>query len=310
MSAGPEVRCACGALNDVSFDTCIRCRRVLRRDGTVEPGSAALPIPEAAGAAKRSIRPAAEEEDDVEDDDDESPRPAMWSSIIVGGICALVFASEWAMAARRGDGMPLSGGGTFGDMLRAGMLRISPKFIALEPFRFVSAGFVHFGLIHFVLNMSSLFYVGAKAERMVGPSRTVMAFVVTSIFGFATSAAWQLMVVRHQIDTGGASAGVLGVMGLVFGVMLRTRHPDRLGFGLQVVLVSVVFGFALSSGSSFSVNNAAHVGGLLSGMVLGLGWGYRTAREGWLSKAFAATMIILSVASLAAARQSDLAALY
>lgn len=304
MSAGPEVRCVCGALNDVSFDTCIRCRRRLG-------GGAPEPSPTAPTDVRAESDALPSESDDDEAPSSDAPsRSLIWSTVIIGGLCALVFASQWAMAARRGDGIPLSEGGTFADMLRAGMLRISPRFIALEPFRFVSAGFVHFGLVHFLLNMSSLIYVGAKSETMVGPSRTIMTFVVTSIFGFTVSAVWQLFVMHHQIDTGGASAGILGIMGLVLGVMLRTRHPERLSFGLQVVLLTVIFGFALSGSHGIGINNAAHVGGLASGMVLGLGWGSRSPREGWLTRAVAATMIILSVASLAAARQSDLASFY
>ncbi len=295
MSGGPEVRCACGAINDVSFATCIRCGRDPRAPAA---GGAAV-------ASRTASVPTAEEQDD-----DARPTPP-WAGLILGGLCTLVFVSQWVMAARRGEGIPIVGGGDFGDMLRAGVLRISPRFIELEPFRFVSAIFVHFGLLHFFMNMAGFLRLSQRAESLIGSSRTIIAFVVTGVFGYAASAAVQLLVFHQQVTTAGASGGILGVMGLVLGVMIRVKDPERFAFGANALFFGILFGFALTGArGGIAINNAAHLGGFVAGLAMGLAWGRRPHGEGWLTRAVAGLVVLVSVASLAAARQSALAALY
>lgn len=203
--------------------------------------------------------------------------------------------------------LPILGAGSRLEAVRSGALEVDPGLFLAEPFRMVSAVFVHFGLIHFGMNMMGFFWLGKIAEHLVGPARTVTAFVVTGVAGFAATLAIAIVSgTANGTLTAGASGGILGVMGLVIGVLLRRRDPRWKPFVFQSLFYTLLFGFAVNAGrGSISVNNAAHIGGLLAGVLFGLLWGGRGAREGVFTRGVAGVLLAASVGSLVLAELSD-----
>lgn len=270
-----EVRCRCGAINDVSFTSCIRCGQPL------------------AGG-----RPAA------------APKTAQagvgTSVLLLGGLCAVVFALQLVLELKAGNGISVLGSSSL-VALRVGSLYPTADMLREEPFRLLSAVYVHFGLLHFGLNMLGLYSQGRLADRILGPSRTLIAFVVGGVVGFAATCVVQAFSHGPVSATAGASGGLLAVMGMILGVMRRRKMP---GFATQagnVFFYVILFGLAWNAArTSIMINNSAHIGGLLCGFVLGYVWGNARDAGGPVLRGTAIVLFLASIASIGLALSSDL----
>lgn len=269
----------CGALNDEEFASCIRCGSPLR---------AGTPIARPARALTTEAPPAR-------------------AVVILGVLCSLVFALQILLALKLRSTLPILGAGSRLEAVRSGALEVDLLLFLSEPFRLLSAVFVHFGLIHFGMNMMGFVWLGKIAERLVGPARTIITFVVTGIAGFAATLTLAVLTgTANGTLTAGASGGILGVMGLVVGVLARRRDPRWKPFVFQTLFYTLLFGFAVNAGgSSISVNNAAHLGGLGAGVLFGLLWAGKGAQEGLFTRGVAGLLLAASVASLVLAELSD-----
>jgi rhomboid protease GluP len=130
-----------------------------------------------------------------------------------------------------------------------------------EPWRYLSAMFVHFGLLHVGLNCLGLQSLGRSTESVLGSLRFGIVFLGSGILGFVASD----IVYAHPPITGGISGGVFGLLGVAAGWRYADGDPEwkRLaltGFGYAAVMWLM---------PGFSVNNAAHLGGLVAGGLLG-----------------------------------------
>ncbi|OQX67844.1 MAG: hypothetical protein B6A08_13350 [Sorangiineae bacterium NIC37A_2] len=155
------------------------------------------------------------------------------------------------------------GSGTFGPPTIRSLVLAGGIFSTLvdqEPYRLLSAVYVHLGLDHLALNMAALVSLGRSIEDRIGGARLLLLFVVTGILGFAVSRFYYGQV---SPPTAGASGALFGFVGHDIGVLLSRRDPRAKELILQQLAYAV--GFALL----FSVNNAAHAGGFLAGIVLG-----------------------------------------
>lgn len=253
-----EVRCTCGAINDVGFGTCIRCGETLGREG-------AKPVPRQAPR-----RPTVE-----------TDRPSFGkAALLLGGLCAVVFALQLSWAMKSGDVRLLGGSGSLEDDLRAGVLVPGIPYVLAQPYRLVSYMFAHYGLLHFGMNMMAFVSLSRNAEALVGTSRTIIAFVLTGVAGGLATVGWQTFEGGGIIPTAGASGGILGVMGLLLGVLLRRRDPAWKNLAIHTLFYAVLFGFAVNaSNAGIMINNAAHLGGLFTGLALGLLWYRHGATE-------------------------------
>jgi rhomboid protease GluP len=229
------------------------------------------------------------------------------SAILIGALCALVFAVQLALELRAGGGVPLLGGSML-VAFRAGSLVTTEDVVRLEPFRFLSAVYVHFGLIHFGLNMLGLFSQAKVADTVVGTARTIIVFVVGGIVGYLATYGVQLVTgAESGPPTAGASGGLLAIMGMILGVMLRRKMPGFLTQAGNVLFYVVIFGFAINAAkSSIMINNSAHIGGLLCGFLFGYLWGKTGAADGPATRTAAIALFVASVASVALALSSNL----
>jgi membrane associated rhomboid family serine protease len=133
-----------------------------------------------------------------------------------------------------------------------------------DVWRLLTGCFVHVGAWHMGFNLWVLWQVGLVYERLVGPARVLLVYLVSGVFGFALSMALQPGL------TAGASGAVFGITGALLAVAVVARHR-QLGRFLATTLLPFVIGtFALGVLLPM-VNNIAHVGGLVMGLVLGYG---------------------------------------
>jgi membrane associated rhomboid family serine protease len=178
-----------------------------------------------------------------------------------------------------------------------------------EWWRFVTPMFLHVNLLHLLVNMYSLWMVGPYVEKIYGSAKFVVFWVLTGVAGVVAS----YLTVRPNLAVGplarfifkvddvpsaGASGALFGLVGVlfVFGIKFRHELPEgfRRAFGtglLPMIMLNLFIGYA---GRGF-IDNAAHLGGFVSGAALALAAGYR--RPGERSRV-AAIWSILQVAAI------------
>ena len=162
-----------------------------------------------------------------------------------------------------------------------------------EPWRQLSAIFVHFGLLHIGFNVLALVSFGRVLERVLGSARFTVLLLTTGALGFVASDVWYVLFPPAQI-TGGLSGGIFGLLGAEVG--LRFAAGDA---GWKRAAVSGA-GYAVMMGliPGQNVNNAAHVGGLLSGVLIGWALSHVAGRAH--ERLFNVVALVLGAATLGA----------
>lgn len=132
-----------------------------------------------------------------------------------------------------------------------------------EYWRLFSAVFIHGGILHLFYNVFALVLSGLFLEKILKPFLFILLFVLTGVAGSVASVYWY-----ENMVSVGASGGIFGLYGImiVFALLDIFEQGERpIAFWLAVVLggVSLVIGIYTNA------DNAAHVGGLIAGFLLG-----------------------------------------
>jgi rhomboid protease GluP len=159
--------------------------------------------------------------------------------------------------------------------------------------RLVTPMFVHVNLLHLLVNMYSLWILGPYVEKLYGSAKFIVFWVLT---GIGASIASYLTVVdpntplgplgrflfSPDLPTAGASGSLFGLVGVLFafGIKFRRELPEgfKRAFGtglLPMILLNLFIGYI---GRGIFANSA-HLGGLISGVLLGFIVGYRRPGE-------------------------------
>jgi rhomboid protease GluP len=145
-----------------------------------------------------------------------------------------------------------------------------------QPWRLVSSLFVHAGATHLLLNMASLWLLGVLLEARTGGARLLAAYLTS---GVAASIA-TLWYHRDGINSTGASGAIFGLYGLLLMLLITKKIVldkwDRRG---MLGLVGYLVLSNLLSGLTGNIDNIAHVGGLLMGLLVALPIGLTMKRE-------------------------------
>jgi rhomboid protease GluP len=152
------------------------------------------------------------------------------------------------------------------DMLAWGAT-YGPRTAGGEEWRLLTHLFLHGGLLHLAFNMWVLWDVGRFVERQTGPAAFLASYLAAGIAGGLASLAW-----HPHMTAVGASGAIFGLYGLVLGWLPALRAAGRgaswRGIG-RGALLFVAFNLAFGA-TRPDVDNAAHVGGLLAGLAIGL----------------------------------------
>ncbi|RZM14250.1 MAG: rhomboid family intramembrane serine protease, partial [Pedobacter sp.] len=145
-----------------------------------------------------------------------------------------------------------------------------------EPWRLLTACFLHIGVIHLAVNMMSLRYLGMQIEPLLGSWRFLVAYLATGLTGSLGSLWWHNIAV-----SAGASGAIFGIEGVLLALVMTNLFNDDVRKALLKSTLSVV-GINLLIGISIGADNAAHIGGLIGGIVCGMAFypGIR-AELGW-----------------------------
>lgn len=151
---------------------------------------------------------------------------------------------------------------------RGGILTVYHVILDKEYWRIVTACFLHGNFMHLFNNMVTLLFLGMFLEERVGKQPVLWAYLSAGVGG-------NIVSLIYKIGSG-IRAGSLGASGAIFGLdgLLLAKVLFRDSQVRQISLSRVLFMVFLSVYSGFTspgIDNAAHIGGLLFGFLVGVG---------------------------------------
>jgi rhomboid protease GluP len=158
--------------------------------------------------------------------------------------------------------------------------------------RLLTATFVHINVLHLVVNLWCLWNLGLFGEPLLGKPGLVAVYLLTGVAGNVLSLSWAVFT-RSESVVAGASGAVFGILGILI-VLLSNRQLALPWEELRSLRRQVIFFAALNLAAGYfplalpylpatllarmhvdlatmpRVDNSAHLGGFLCGIVLGL----------------------------------------
>lgn len=131
-----------------------------------------------------------------------------------------------------------------------------------EWYRLVTAGFLHFGLLHIAMNMLLLYQLGQMLEPSLGRVRFVFLYFAALLGGSLGA-----LVIQGESGGlhGGASGAVFGLMGAAaIGMQRRGINVFRTGIGATLV-INLLLTFTIPG-----ISVGGHLGGVVAGVLCGL----------------------------------------
>ena len=186
------------------------------------------------------------------------PRPSFpvtITLIVLNGLIFVVLVLNGYALLKPTTGQVLHWGGNFGPMTLSG-----------QWWRLFSSMFLHIGIVHLLLNMWCLWNLGWLAESLLGRWTYLTLYLAAGVGGDLFSLAWNPMRVGA-----GASGAIFGVAGaLITGLYFARLAVPRSELSGIIKSVALFAFYNLVFGLRVGVDNMAHLGGLVTGMALGL----------------------------------------
>jgi membrane associated rhomboid family serine protease len=201
---------------------------------------------------------------------------------------ALIAINVIVFLAETAAGAPLGGGGG-GTIFNKGAL-LGPLVVHQhEYWRLLTAGFLHDGLLHILVNMVSLYFVGSSLEPAVGRVNFLAIYFASLLAG-----SFGALLFQPQVPTLGASGAIFGIFGALI-VLARYRGIPIWQSGLGMVLL-----FNLIFSVSFKgISLGGHIGGLVGGLIAGWAVVELGERRGRAAAALAVCAVIAVVSVVA-----------
>jgi rhomboid protease GluP len=147
--------------------------------------------------------------------------------------------------------------------------------------RVVTAMFVHVGIVHLATNMWCLWNLGLLGEPLVGPLGVFAAYILSGAAGNLLSIA-VMAYTNHGAVGAGASGAVFGIAGVLIVLLKSPRLPippaelkGLRNYVIYFAVINFVIGFGATGISEhftlgMNVDNMAHLGGLIGGVIFAL----------------------------------------
>jgi rhomboid protease GluP len=135
-----------------------------------------------------------------------------------------------------------------------------------EWWRLLTNIFEHGGLLHIAFNMWCLWNLGQLCESLYGQWTYAAIYIICGLGASLTSAAWHPYV--HSVGASGAIFGLAGALIAAFKLgefsVPRAALSGTLRSLGAFVFYNLVFGQVMPG-----IDNAAHIGGLITGLIVG-----------------------------------------
>lgn len=166
-----------------------------------------------------------------------------------------------------------------------------------QPWRLLTSTMLHGGAIHLLFNMWVLWDTGGIAERFYGNLQFLLIYLLSGLFASLAS----LFFAAQAGVSIGASGAIFGVVGALLAALF-TKHrklPPGMARSMRSsMLMFVAYSLFMGVVSTF-IDNAAHVGGLVSGFLIALVLAEKFDHEEYRRSAVTRAIAVI-VASMAA----------
>ena len=138
-----------------------------------------------------------------------------------------------------------------------------------ELYRLITSMFLHGSILHLLCNMYSLYVLGPQLESFFGKIKFLVIYLMSGIIGNLLS----MLFLPDTIVSIGASGAIFGLLGsmLYFGYHYRVYLSGVIKSQIiPLILLNLIIGF-----SSSGINNAAHIGGLIGGVLITMAVGIK-----------------------------------
>ncbi|MEY2731492.1 MAG: hypothetical protein RLZZ588_217 [Chloroflexota bacterium] len=143
-------------------------------------------------------------------------------------------------------------------------------FLSTEPWRLLTVALVHGSPLHLLFNLFALDLGARLVQRLYGTQRLALWYLLGVLGASLASAIW-----TPQLPSVGASGGVFALFGVALGA--EWAHRPLVERGVRAALaqiggliaINLVFGLGLNVVGG-GIDNAAHLGGLALGLLLGV----------------------------------------
>ena len=164
-----------------------------------------------------------------------------------------------------------------------------------EWYRLFTAMFLHFGVLHLLLNMYALWILGRELEGVLGRLRFVTLYLLAGLGG--NVAAYLLSSPGQTVA--GASTAVFGLMAATFVILKRLNLS--VAPILPVIVINVIFTFAVAN-----ISWAGHIGGLVVGGIVAAIMAYAPRQHRDLVQALGCAAVLIALIALAVFRSLTL----
>lgn len=153
----------------------------------------------------------------------------------------------------------------FAFMMEHGAMYVPYLMNGERYYTLITSMFLHFGFSHLMNNMVMLLVIGYSLEPEIGKIRFLLIYLGSGLMGNLVSAWFDVSQGSYAVSAG-ASGAIFGIVGALLYVAIRNhgRVGEISTRGLVLMAgLSLYYGFTAQG-----VDNAAHIGGLVSGFLL------------------------------------------
>lgn len=143
------------------------------------------------------------------------------------------------------------------------------KNINSEYYRIITTAFTHYDIFHLLFNMYALYVIGSQIESFFGKKK----YMIIYLFSIITSSLMSITFMPNN----GASLGASGAIFGLFGSLIYFGYHYRLYLGtvlrsqvIPLIIFNLLLGFMITG-----VDNAAHIGGLIGGILISMACGVK-----------------------------------
>lgn len=159
-----------------------------------------------------------------------------------------------------------------------------------QQWRLLSNIFIHDGLIHLIFNTYTLLFIGKELETNLGKKNFLFSYIITGIFASLSSIFFNVNIV--SIGSSGAVFGMYGIITVLLFkksfILAKDRKKSYVNSIFYILIYNVINGFKYQG-----IDNAAHIGGYLCGVILGLTFYNSPKYSTWRSLVIAVIIILL-----------------
>ncbi len=165
-----------------------------------------------------------------------------------------------------------------------------PPFIAHgQVYRLITAAFVHENTVHLLFNMAALYITGPPVEEALGPKRFVGLYLLAALGGTVCSFVFGPVFVAGL----GASGAIFGI----FGAWFSLARAQRSETAVIVLVIAIMLAYSFYD---TGIDWRAHVGGLVTGVVVGAAYAWAARQPARLRVIYEAAVAVALVGLFAA----------